>query len=287
MSSLKVLILFIPCLFVPASLLAFILALFFTGVTSGPVRAQEILSFDWALSFDQPVEIMAINEDGDFILKTGDILRPAELTLPGAGDCERLPSACDVVSKIRAYHDLNLVGKRVYIDKQTSFYDRYNRLHAHILSLEGTWLQHALLRQGLARVEAVESTAITTPLLLGIEASARQQEKGLWSLKAFKPLSTDIPKNKMDRFQIIEGTIHKTAEVKGIIYLNFGDNWREDFTIKLAKDMRHKFSDKGQSLLDLKGHPIRIRGWLFWENGPMISLHNPEQLEILAPEQGS
>ncbi|WP_419903352.1 thermonuclease family protein [Kiloniella sp.] len=278
MSSLKALILLALPLFARPLLLALLLALFMAGITFGPVRAQT------ALSFDQQVEVMAMNEEGDFILKSGEILRPAELMLPKAGDCERLPKVCTLVKEIQGYHQQHMVGRRVYIDKGSSFHDRYNRLHAHIQSADGHWLQHSLFHQGLARVEATESSPTTTPLLLGIEANARKQEKGIWSLKAFKPLTPDIPKARMDRFQIIEGTIHKTAEVRGVIYLNFGDNWREDFTIKLAKDMRHKFADKGQSLLALKDHPIRIRGWLFWENGPMISLHNPEQLEILNQE---
>ncbi len=263
---------------IPVNFSPLILALVLALITAGSSLAQT------ALSFDHQVEITAINDDGDFILKSGEILRPAELTLPKSGDCERLTKVCPIVRKIRDYHAQYMVGKRVYIDQKTSFHDRYNRLHAQIQNPEGKWLQHDLLQQGLARVESTDSSSDTTPLLLGIEASARKQEKGLWSLKAFKPLSTEALKGKTDRFQIIEGTVHKTAKVRGIIYLNFGDNWREDFTIKLPSDMRHKFSDKGQSLLELKDRAIRIRGWLFWENGPMISLHNPEQLEILQPD---
>ena len=233
--------------------------------------------------FDQKIEILALNEDGDFISKSGQILRPAELNLPRRGDCERLSQVCPVVEKIHDYYTQNLVGRTVLIDKSTAFRDRYNRLHAHLQVPGGAWIQYLFLQQGLARVETFTTSPLTTPYLLGIEAVARDQRKGLWSLKAYEPLSTDILKNKMDRFQIIEGTIHKTAEVKGVIYLNFGDNWREDFTIKLTKDMRRNFKDKGQSLLDLKDRSIRIRGWLFWENGPMISLYHPEQLEILPP----
>ncbi|MFD2204610.1 thermonuclease family protein [Kiloniella antarctica] len=249
-----------------------------------PVQAQSQSELIKKLDFSQPVEIFAINKDGDFILKSGQTLRSAELNLPSTQDCDRLAQVCSITKKIRDYYTQNLVGRTVMIDQSTIFSDRYNRLHAHIQISGENWLQYTLLSLGLARVETLHPSPLTTPFLLAAEATAREQKVGIWSLKAFEPLSVDIPKSKMDRFQIIEGTIQETADVKGVIYLNFGDNWREDFTIKLPADIRRKFVDKGQSLLGLKDHRIRIRGWLFWENGPMISLYHPEQLEILTPQ---
>jgi micrococcal nuclease len=81
---------------------------------------------------------------------------------------------------------------------------------------------------------------------------------------------------------VVEGRIRKVATVRKTTYLNFGDNWRDDFTITLTSRSRRMFEKTGLSLADLAGKRIRIRGWVKSRNGPMITATHPEQLEILS-----
>ena len=73
------------------------------------------------------------------------------------------------------------------------------------------------------------------------------------------------------------------AKVKKRIYLNFGADWRSDFTIRI--DARHLalFRDAGVDLLKLKGKRVRVRGWIKEQNGPLIELDHPERLEVIEP----
>ena len=237
-----------------------------------------------APNFGEEIKVAEIKGEGEFLLGDGDNLKLSALLIPGKADCARLKVICPLVEQIEDYLTRSLLGKVGYIDRDTATRDRYNRLLAQVRDDKGIWLQEAFLRRGFARVKTSNAEQGTLNTLLEFETTAREQGKGLWALRAFGLLSPDMLKGKMDRFQIIEGKILKTAKVRNTIYLNFGENWRDDFTIKLAPDMRKAFPGKGKDLLDLMGKQVRVRGWLFWENGPMIALYNPGQLEIIAEQ---
>jgi hypothetical protein len=63
--------------------------------------------------------------------------------------------------------------------------------------------------------------------------------------------------------------------------LNFGANWRTDFTISLAPKVARLFRREGIEPVAMQGKRIRVRGWLKSFNGPMISATHPEQIEVL------
>tara|TARA_A100001037_G_scaffold275659_1_gene274358 strand:+ start:595 stop:819 length:225 start_codon:yes stop_codon:yes gene_type:complete len=73
------------------------------------------------------------------------------------------------------------------------------------------------------------------------------------------------------------------AVVRGRALLNFGENWKTDFTVSIAPRDWRRFIDAGISAADYRGLRIRVRDWLKSRNGPMIDVTHPEQIEILAP----
>ncbi len=235
-------------------------------------------------TFDKPVQVMEITADHQLILADGTTIKLAGLLLPTQQDCDRLKVVCSLVERLSHYLETTLLNQIIYISDTPQYFDRDDRLLAQIKNNEGTWVQKEILEQGLGRIITTTARPTDLTIMLPLENMARQSQKGLWRLKAFQILQTDNLNDKTDRFQIIEGTIKKTAEVRGTIYLNFGEDWRTDFTIKLEKNHRAAFANKGKDLLQTVGHKIRIRGWLFWENGPMISVYTPEQLEYLSIE---
>jgi len=69
--------------------------------------------------------------------------------------------------------------------------------------------------------------------------------------------------------------------VRGQIYLNFGADYKTDFTIAIAKRNRKRFEKAGLDPLSLEGATVRVRGWIELSNGPMVWLDHPERLEVL------
>lgn len=166
--------------------------------------------------------------------------------------------------------------------------DRYDRALAQVFTLTpdgetDIWVQEDMVRQGLARVYPWPDTDQDTARLYAAEQEARAAGRGIWGLPYYairnpdpNPLAQDV-----DSFQIIEGIITSTANVRGQVYLNFGSDYKTDFTISLTKDGKKAFKKANIDPLALEGARVRVRGWIELQNGPAIFLTDPDRLEVL------
>ena len=85
----------------------------------------------------------------------------------------------------------------------------------------------------------------------------------------------------LNRFALVTGRVRKALVVKGRGYLNFGDDWRTDFTIAISPKARRIFERGEMDISAYTGKRVRVRGWVKRFNGPMIEVTHPEQVEIL------
>lgn len=166
--------------------------------------------------------------------------------------------------------------------------DRYKRALAQVYILDDkdkqdVWVQEAMVRRGMARVYTWPDTQQDVATLYKAEQEARSEGLGIWALEYYKirkpdpdPLAQDV-----DSFQIVEGVVTSVANVRGQIYLNFGANYRTDFTVAIVKSGKKAFKKAGVDPLSLEGAHVRVRGWIELKNGPMIWLDHPERLEVL------
>ena len=74
---------------------------------------------------------------------------------------------------------------------------------------------------------------------------------------------------------------NRAAAVRGRIYLNYGADWRRDFTVTLDRDTVQRFKAEGIDPLAYEARRLRVRGWVKSFNGPMIEVTHPEQIEVL------
>ena len=119
--------------------------------------------------------------------------------------------------------------------------------------------------------------------MLSLERAARQAGRGIWQLPyyAVRQAGDDRITQDIDSFQLVEGQIRKAARVGKYMYLNFGSDYRTDFTVSVAKRYWRKFDAAEVTPAKLQGKHIRVRGWLTKRNGPMIEATHPEQIELL------
>ena len=162
--------------------------------------------------------------------------------------------------------------------------DRHGRHLAHLFRDDGVWVQGLLLADGMARVYTFHDNRAVTPAMLAREHAARDGKLGIWTHPFYAVRAADPAHlmNRLGTFQLIEGTVRAAARVKSRIYLNFGDNWRTDFTITLDGQARRLFEKAGIDLLSLQAQTVRVRGWLRKRNGPMVQVSHPEQIEFQA-----
>ncbi len=160
--------------------------------------------------------------------------------------------------------------------------DRHGRFLAHLVRDDGAWLQGELLRRGLARVYSFRDNRAAVAEMLALEAEARAAGRGIWRhpFYAVRPAAAAnaVP---TDSFELVEGEVLAADVVRGRAYLNFGPDWRRDFTASVAPRDRRLFEREGFDLMALRGRTIRVRGWVKWWNGPMIEITHPEQIEMV------
>jgi endonuclease YncB( thermonuclease family) len=223
--------------------------------------------------------------EGDTLaLAGGRVLRLAGVLAPRKGDRAaggREREIAEAAAAARAALDRLARGKVLALWQAEPAEDRHGRIVAHARLPDGAWLANELLRLGHGRVFTQPGAAERASELLKIEAEARAARRGLWALGAYAVRGDAEAARFTDSFQIVEGRVLKAAQTREILYLNFGRDYRRDFTIGLDRAAVRVFRRAGFDARSLEGRRIRIRGWVLWRGGPYIGATHSEQIEIL------
>ena len=174
-----------------------------------------------------------------------------------------------------------MLGRRLQLAYGGRRIDRHRRILAHLADSDGRWIQAALLAEGMARVYSFRDNRQAVRAMYAIEAAARQARHGIWGHPFYRIRTPDALTRDIGSFQVVEGRVRAVATVRGTTYLNFGADWRTDFTVTLRGRSRRMFRDADLAPKSLEGRRVRVRGWLKSRNGPMIEATHPEQIERL------
>ena len=172
--------------------------------------------------------------------------------------------------------------------------DRYGRVLAQLSVAQPisvthptgeTWVQQQMIREGQAWAYALPGDATCLTALIQAEAEARLARRGLWSDDRFPVHDAAETKRLLrltGRFAIVEGTVRTAARTKETTYINFGDDWRQDFTASLPTAVVDRAgAEAAQRIGGLAARRIRVRGWIERRNGPMIVLSTLDEIEVL------
>lgn len=165
--------------------------------------------------------------------------------------------------------------------------NRMGQILAHLVNKKtGQWINGEMVRSGVAWTMTDAANPDMAADLYGLEETARAGKKGLWARQSpFDVLTPETASQGNGTFRIIEGTINRAATSKNNLYLNFGADWRKDFTVMISPALRRKMSQNGLDPMSLSGTKVRVRGWLREWNGPFMELETLERMEILSPAQ--
>ncbi|MGE0045433.1 MAG: thermonuclease family protein [Hyphomonadaceae bacterium] len=152
------------------------------------------------------------------------------------------------------------------------------------------WVQQAMLVEGLARVRTRKENFARADDLLAAEAQARAERRGLWALRDYRILTdaaaveqaSTLPNRCGEGpFLIVEGRVRQVSANDERVYLNFGEDYRTDFTIGIYGEDVADWSGRGPAFASYEGQRVRVRGRAANRGGPLICADHPEQIEIL------
>lgn len=226
--------------------------------------------------------------DGDTIVVDGRTVRLLGINTPERARDSRPaePGAADATQTLKElFQSTGKKHPQVRLEYDGNKMDRYDRLLAHVYLPDGTWLNKKLLEEGVAHVYSFPDNRSHLNKLLAAEAQARDSEKGMWQHPTWQVLEAEnlIPDTRIGQFRLVKGTPLKAAKVGGKVYLNYGRNWRTDFTVEIPEDFLPLFKEDG---IDPTTHypnkVLLVRGRLKPVNGVLITVTHPEQIQVLA-----
>ena len=225
--------------------------------------------------------IMRVERSNDvLVLRDGRAVHLEGIRLPHGQQDHAPPAIAD-----QAFQVLNGMARdqKLVVTAVPPKEDRYDRVRGQVFNVDSTdpWLQRALLKAGMARVDIAPDRTECIPELYAAEAEARAARLGIWALPAYAIRNPDGLSFDTGTFQIVQGVV-LTADVKnGRAYLDFGPDWRTDFTVTIAPADMANFRREQVDPRLYAGRTIRVRGVVQQFNGPEIEIANPEQIEVL------
>jgi micrococcal nuclease len=249
------------------------------AVTAGMIMAllwTAAAAGDSELSWDGPIAVDEVLEGNLLRLADQRVVRLAGIRVPAGDDGGGL-----LAERARRALGALLEGQQISLAVAEAPYDRYGRLVAQIERADGLWLQGALLEQGLAQVQTRPGETARAKRMLALEQTARAARRGLWAAAAFMAREANAVDREAGRFRIVQGRVVRVAPTEHFVYLNFGDDWRTDFTVRMAGDLARSLASAGLDVRSLAGRRIEIRGLVLDAGGPLIELSHPEQMQVL------
>ena len=231
--------------------------------------------------------VTRVNGADSVTLEDGTEVKLAGTLAPNARDGNAAPGTWPAETSAIATLSSMLLGKTVEIAFGPGRTDRYGRHVAHLFVGKGEnriWVQGALLSSGHARAAVAPDMSECLPELLAHERVARQSRLGLWQTGLYRPKAaarTALLMYLRSSFQLVVGRVTSVSRTKSGVYLNFGANWRDDFTIHIPNTVASSHPEWAASLDDvLKDKFVEVRGWIERRNGPMITIAHPAEIEI-------
>lgn len=217
-----------------------------------------------------------VENNGAIVLDDRQVLHLEGIRLPE----ESLDRASQLFTD-RAHEAIkSLVTVPLHIGAPRPKKDRYGRIRAQVFAAD-RWLQMELLDRGLARVEIAPDRTECAAEFFAAEERARSAHLGVWASKAYAVRTPEAVVDDINTFQIVEGKVLTASVKNGRAYLNFGADWRSDFTATVDPiDMRN-FRATGVDPQSYVGQTIRVRGWVQFHNGPEIEVPNPQGIEVV------
>ena len=205
---------------------------------------------------------------------------------PPTADAANWPPAAAAKAALEKY----VAGQSLLLEFDQRKTDRYGVLFAQafVVNADGSyWLQGRMVEEGLARAYSFPDNHGCAAELVELENGARALNRGLWANAAYAIRDAARPRDIMrflGSFQLVEGIVANANANKGRVFLDFGADWHNGFSVAIEPRDRQKFERAGIDLMALKGVRVRVRGWIESAGHAEIRVTHPEQIELVAAD---
>ena len=258
-------------------------------LVSLPVSAQMEIDGNAAadvtchLTAGEPGTVAEVVDGDTLILADGRVVRMAGVEAPKP---HLAMDGANIDEFARAAHDALegfVAGARIEIRLGEFSRDRHDRTLAQVYLGDGTWLQEAMVEAGFVRVRPFAGDFSCLGDLVKHERGARDMARGLWRSAEYSVVSAYDPSliERKGLYVLVEGWVVSVGHGNRVDFLNFGRNWRHDFTVIVGSSLAGRFADSGLPIDGLAEQRVRVRGVIEESGGSAIRLNDPGEIEVL------
>lgn len=170
-------------------------------------------------------------------------------------------------------------GKSVKIEFDVEKVDKYGRLLGYCF-VNDTFVNAKMLEEGYAVLYSRPPNVKYTDLFVTVQRQAQSNQKGLWVVYAI--IDHAQANQYINQIRTVQGKVINTYKSPKCIFLNFGNDYRTDFTVVIFTNSLDSFYRKGIKPQDFyRGKTIRVSGRIRQYNGPEIIVNDPSQIEVI------
>ncbi|MDF1536149.1 MAG: thermonuclease family protein [bacterium] len=214
--------------------------------------------------------------DGDTLeLESGQRVRLLGIDTPERGE-SMADEASAMLEKLIGSNPLELISCRDT--------DPYGRLLS-VVRADDVNVNVALIREGVALPLLIPpcGSEISDEILRNASIAAKNG-KGLYSGEAIKVVSHLDADDHIGSRVMVRGKVLALHRGRKAWHLNFGEDYRTDFTAVLFDEGRSRFREFDIDPGDLVGAEVLVIGKVKRYNGPEIILRGPDQILVLNPD---
>lgn len=170
-------------------------------------------------------------------------------------------------------------NKLIRIEFDVEKFDKYGRLLGYCFT-EDTFINAKLLEEGFAAIYTKPPNVKYTDLFLKKQKQARENRKGLWG--AYETISAQKAHLYINQIRTVTGTVLNTYKSKNCVFLNFGHDYKTDFTVVIFNNTLKYFQNKRINPETFyRRKTISVTGRIKEYNGPEIAVNLPDEIEII------
>ncbi len=221
--------------------------------------------------------------DGDTVLlENGRTVRYIGLDTPEirmrSGD-EWIESPAGFALPAKEFNRRLVEGKYVRVEFDLETRDIYGRLLGYVFC-DDTFVNEQLLKQGYAVLYTYPPNIKYVDTFLAAQREARRNARGLWG--AYEVIGVGEAARWIGHIRTVRGKVIKTHQSEKVVYLNFGSDWRTDFTVVIFRNSLRYFYDQDIDPVDFyPGRTVEVTARIREYNGPEMIVNTPEEILVL------
>ncbi|GAB6068199.1 thermonuclease family protein [Methylothermus subterraneus] len=169
-----------------------------------------------------------------------------------------------------------VLGRQVRLEFDVEAQDKYGRTLAYLFTADGSHINQALVREGLAVTNIHPPNLKYAEAILAAQREAEIAKRGIWGMRSFapKPVET-LRRAKRHGWQRVQGKVAQIRTLRSFIELEFAP----DLVVLIPKANLKWFPSPYAYL----GKQVEVRGWPARRRGKVsILVRHPSALQALS-----